>query len=205
MTDLELTENAIWEMLALVAATDGHKRGAADMQAWLIVARKQNWRPAEAHEAVVEMAARHAGGFSGSSMVLPGQVGVVIHERRSQPQRFAEQQAELEAARAERGPDATAAVRLAAIAEFVEHMTRKRPMPTAQEDPIVAKRRAGFAGVDWAAIGACGVCDEHGIRLDARDVVCEHPQRNPGCDPQDGGVASGAHTPTAQEDDDHAT
>jgi len=191
----EWSEAAIQDLVALVSASDGHPRGAPDRVIWRAVANSNRWRADEATAAVAEMAGRHTGAFG--AQILPGAVAEVIRENRKFPRAFADQQAELEAVRE---PDATAEVRLAAIAEFVELQTRRMTVPEPHDDPLVAEQRAGWRKPNWAAIDGCAVCDERGIRRDVPDVVCSHPQRNPGCDPQEERVGSGAHTTTEEAD-----
>lgn len=202
MTYQPLSLTAIQQILALVSAADGQPRGEPDEQLWLGVAHRERWRASEARAAVTELACRWTGEFG--RQITPGVAAAEIKRVRSQPQPFAEQVAELPPVE-----EASPERRRELMAAWVAEQAAKKSMPSAhpeegEVDPFVAGRRAGWTPPDWAAIGACGLCDERGIRLDVVDVVCSHPRtgedHNEGSDEV---VGSGAHTPTTEEEADH--
>lgn len=189
---VEWSPKAIKELCAMVSAADGEPRSEPDFVMWMGVATTNRWRHAEAVQAVVQLAGRWGRSDTRRIQILPGSVDEIIRENRRQPQAWAEQQAALPPV-----DEATAEQRRVVMAAFVQGQVARMSVDAAVFEPgdtlerVVAERaRAGVKRIDWAAIDACEGCDARGIRLDAVDVVCEHPAQ----DRRGTAVPSGAHT-----------
>lgn len=184
-----LTRDDVVDLLTVIAATDGHQRGPADVDLWFGAAQRGAWTLPQVQAAATLV----CDSFTGYR-IMPGHVAEKIRAERRQPAP-AEQVAPAAIAAARAGTlaiDAAAVEpspqRAAAIRAFVEGQARKKaippPRPQSADESLaeaLAQHTALARGNQAAAIDACAACDPWGLQLDPEtgkpyrpDIVCAH-------------------------------
>ena len=164
-----LTPGQVHQVLIKAASFDGRTVGQADVASWHEVAVEQRWRSLPLAMAAVRNYYGRPAKQGERLWIMPGHVTEYVRAENQQPAPFSEVYGELDGP-----PPAANEQRAEAVRRFVESVGRS---PEQQEQ----ERRQARAELEarrkamWAAVDACDVCDDGGMRRDVPDLTCEHP------------------------------
>jgi hypothetical protein len=168
MTRETITHQEIITLLSMLTALDQRNVGDGDVLLWHAAGNNERWTYKQAERAIVDLAGRWTP--EQAWRIVPGHVTELIRKDRRQPERF-------DRLTLTGPPSADEETRKQKLAEIALILGRSKAIPEETRVDREAERVETSARIRraWAAVDACGLCDEGGMRLDVPGIVCEHP------------------------------
>jgi hypothetical protein len=163
-----LTPEQIHQVLIKASLFDGRTVGQADVAGWHEIAVEQRWRSLPLVMAAVRNYYGRPAKQGERLWIMPGHVTEYVRSDSQHPEPFSEVHGEIG------GPPPAADERRAeAVRRFAESVGRS-PEQIEQERTRARAELTKARVALWAAVDACDLCDDGGMRVDAGDLVCDH-------------------------------